>query len=96
LPVAEHVVRWSMTATHAEILRTLPPELASAGAREGRLAGEQGNGRWELELVPAAPLCVGGLELEVTELVIRLRGFSEAEHRAFISRLEQYTRRGGG
>jgi hypothetical protein len=93
--VAERVVRWSMSATRAEIVRALPPELSLASP-DGRLRGAHGGGQWELELLRGSPLRVGGLVLEVTELVIRLRGLTQAEQEAFIARLEQYTRRGGG
>jgi len=85
-----------MTATRAEILRTLPPELALAASQDGRLRGAHGGGEWELELLRTSPMRVGGLVLEVTELVIRLRGLTQAEQENFIARLEQYTRRGGG
>ena len=86
-----------MTATHAEILRVLPPEIAEPARIDARLLrGASAHGSWELELIPAAPLRAGLLELEVTELVIRLRGYSEEERQRFLARLEQYTRRGGG
>lgn len=89
-------MRWTMTATHAEIVRVLPPELA-AGLVDGRFTrGSSPHGAWELELVPGAPLRIGPLELEVTELVIRLRGYSDEQRARFLARLEQYTRRGGG
>ena len=90
-------MRWAMTATRAEVARALPPELA-AGSRIGDrvMRGSSPHGSWELELLPAAPLRIGLLELEVTELVIRLHGYSEPERLHFLARLEQYTRRGGG
>ena len=90
-------MRWAMTATRAEIVRVLPPELAAGSRIDDRvLRGASAHGTWELELVAAAPLRAGLLELEVTELVIRLHGYSEEARRRFIARLEQYTRRGGG
>ena len=86
-----------MSATHAEILRTLPPELLEASQLEGGcVRGAAGDLAWELELVPMAPLRIGMLHLAVTELVIRLHGYSDDERTRFIVRLEQYTRRGGG
>ena len=78
-----------MTATHAEVLRSLPPEL---GALRG---GEEGRA-WELELGPEGTQRIGTLSLPMTELVIRLRGYSPEEGAAFIERLERYCRRGGG
>jgi hypothetical protein len=85
-----------MTATRAEIVRVLPPELA-AGLVDGRVTrGSSPHGAWELELIAAPPLRVGPLQLEVTELVIRLRGYSPEQRARFLARLEQYTRRGGG
>jgi hypothetical protein len=84
-----------MTATHAEVLRALPPELIP-GAHGCYVRGESGACRWELELVAGKPLRVAALELEVTHLVIRLWGFDDAQRERFIARLETYTRRGGG
>jgi hypothetical protein len=95
--VADHVVRWTMTATHAEVLRVLPPELLAAAAVEGRyVRGGPESRRWELELLRAPALRIGLLHLEVTELVIRLWDHSEDERARFLQRLEQCTRRGGG
>lgn len=90
-------MRWTMTATRAEIVRVLPPELA-AGSRidDGGIRGSSLHGSWELRFVAAAPLRIGLLELEVTELVIRLEGYSAQDRLRFLARLEQYTRRGGG
>lgn len=86
-----------MTATRAEIVRVLPPELAPGSTTAERvIRGTSVHGTWELELIPAAPLRIGPLELEVTELVIRLQGYPEEERLRFLARLEQYTRRGGG
>ena len=86
-----------MSATRAEIVRVLPPELAAGSRIDDRvLRGSSPHGTWELELVAAAPLRMGLLELEVTELVIRLRGYPDEERLRFLARLEQYTRRGGG
>lgn len=86
-----------MTATRAELVRALPPELA-AGVRvdDRTMRGSSSHGSWELELIRAEPLRLGLLQLEVTELVIRLYGYPEEEQRRFLARLEQYTRRGGG
>jgi hypothetical protein len=95
--VADHVVRWTMTATHAEVLRVLPPELVEGAAIDGRcLRGAIESRRWELELVQAPALRIGLLHLEVTELVIRLWDHSDDERARFLERLEQCTRRGGG
>ncbi len=86
-----------MTATPAEVLRTLPPELGAGRIAEGRIVrGASGTRRWELELVPAPRLRLGMLDLEVTELVIRLRGHSDEERARFLARLEECCRRGGG
>ena len=86
-----------MTATHAEVLRSLPPEITDTGVIDGAgLRGSCGRHRWELQLAPAPRLRVGSLDLAATELVIRLWGYSEAERARFIERLEQFMRRGGG
>lgn len=86
-----------MTATHAEVLRALPPELAESGVIEGtRVTGSSESRTWELHLSPGERLRIGLLNLEVTELVIRLRGYSDDEQLRFLERLAQFTRRGGG
>ena len=86
-----------MTATHAEILRALPPELSTDGVVEGAyVRGACEERRWELELAPAPRLRIGLLDLAVTELVIRLWGYSDEERARFLERLEQFCRRGGG
>lgn len=86
-----------MTATHAEVLRALPPELAQTGVIEGaRVSGSLESRTWELHLSPGERLRIGLLDLEVTELVIRLRGYSDDEQVEFLERLAQFTRRGGG
>ena len=86
-----------MTATHAEVLRALPPELAQSGVVEGsRVSGSHESRAWELHLSPGERLRIGLLDLEVTELVIRLRGYSDDEQVEFLERLAQFTRRGGG
>ncbi len=86
-----------MTATHAEVLRALPPELAAAPiVGDGCVRGAHAHRRWQLELLPAPALRLGALELEVTELVIRLQGYTDAECASFLARLEQCCRRGGG
>ena len=86
-----------MTATRAEVLRALPPELAQSGAIDGpRMSGSFEARSWELHLSPGERLRIGLLDLEVTELVIRLRGYSDAEQLEFLERLAQFTRRGGG
>jgi hypothetical protein len=95
--VAEHVVRWTMTATHAEVLRVLPPELLEDATVDGRyVRGAFDSRRWELVLLQAPALRIGLLHLEVTELVIRLWDHSDGECARFLERLEQCTRRGGG
>jgi hypothetical protein len=86
-----------MTATHAEVLRSLPPELDAARAFDGsRIRGEQGALRWELELSPEGTRRIGTLSLPLTELTIRLQGHTPEEGAHFIERLEQCCRRGGG
>ncbi len=86
-----------MKATHAEILRALPPEIVAASVIEGALVrGAHEHRRWELELSPGERLRIALLDLPVTELVIRLWGYSEQERARFLERLEQFTRRGGG
>ena len=86
-----------MTATHAEILRSLPPELDAARRREGnRIRGADGPREWELELAPEGTRRIATLSLPLTELTIRLRGFSLEESAMFLERLEQCCRRGGG
>jgi hypothetical protein len=86
-----------MTATRAEVLRTLPPELVQSSLIEGsRVSGSREARAWELHLMPGERLRIGLLDLEVTELVIRLRGYSDDEQLEFLERLAQFTRRGGG
>lgn len=83
-----------MTASAAEVLRCLPPEL---GAADGmRLSGSDGPRRWSLELEPQPARRVGAIELPVTQLTIRLSGYGEDERARFMARLEACTRRGGG
>lgn len=95
--VAEHVVRWTMTATQAEVLRVLPPELAAGAIIEGScVRGSVEHRRWELELSQGPRLQIGLLDLAVTEVVIRLWDYSDEERSRFIERLEQCSRRGGG
>ena len=86
-----------MTATHAEVMRSLPPELEAARATDGAfIRGSDGAKRWELELAPERRRQLGGLELPVTDLVIRLTGYSSTERDRFLERLEQCCRRAGG
>lgn len=84
-----------MTATPAEVLRSLPPEL-SAAPDGGVLEGVDGPRRWRLEIAAAAPKRLGAMELPVTELLIRLSGYTEEQRARFMARLEACTRRGGG
>ena len=96
LPVVEEV-RWTMTATHAEIVRSLPPELAASAERHGdSIRGRDGDRRWALDLEPEAYRRLGLLELPVTEVTVRLAGYSEDERARFLERLEQCYRRAGG
>ena len=85
-----------MTATRVEVLRCLPPELGGTASDGHFVRGKLEHRRWELELLEAPRLRIGPLDLEVTELVIRLWGYTEQERAHFVARLEQYTRRGGG
>ena len=86
-----------MTATHAEVLRSLPPELDAARGLEGdRVRGRDGSREWELQLSPEGKHRVGTLSLPMTEVVIRLRGYTGEECARFLERLEQCCRRGGG
>ncbi len=86
-----------MTATHAEVLRALPPEILETSEIDGMtVRGAQGHRRWELALSRGESLRIALLDLPVTELEIRLLGYSEEERARFLERLEQFTRRGGG
>jgi hypothetical protein len=90
-------VRWTMTATHAELLRSLPSELAASAERHGgSIRGRDGDRHWALELQPEARRRIGLLDLPVTEVTIRLAGYSDEERVRFLERLEQCYRRAGG
>ena len=84
-----------MSATAAEVLRSLPPELG-AGEGMSQLSGSEGTRRWSVELTPRPARRVGAIDLPVTELSIRLSGYTEDERSRFMERLEACTRRGGG
>lgn len=86
-----------MTATHAEIVRALPPELAAeAVIAEGHIRGPDGARRWEIALAPEGSRRLGAITLTVTEVAVRLWGYPEAERARFIARFELCARRGGG
>jgi len=91
-------VRWEMSISREEFLRTLPAAVAGAHFRvEGELIsyGDASRG-WHIRLVPMKALKIGLLDLPRHDVHISLIGYLEPEGKAFLERLEVYFRRGGG
>lgn len=91
-------VRWEMSISREEFLRTLPAAVAGADfSVEGAIIGHSDASReWRIRLAPMPPLKIGVLNLPRHDVQISLEGYSEPEANAFLDRLELYFRRGGG
>lgn len=87
-----------MAITREEFARSLAVMMgAQALRREGdRWSGGDAERGWEFRLAALAPRRIALLELPVTRVDLRLRGYSEDEAKAFVARFELYFRRGGG
>jgi hypothetical protein len=91
-------IRWEMTISRAEFLRTLPAAVAGAQFRvedDVVRSGDTDRG-WQVRIAALPALRIGSLALERHEVEISFDGYSSEEERAFLERFHLCFRRGGG
>ena len=94
----EIALTWQMTISREDFLRCLPAAVDFAPFRITGNTIECGDSKrgWRMTLTTLPDHRLGALRLEQHDVEFRFFGYSPAEVRAFISRMEVYFRRGGG
>jgi hypothetical protein len=87
-----------MSITHAEFLRILPsavgPQPVSRKNNAVRIA--EGEREILIRLSQQRERAIGALRLPVTDIELRLSGYTEAEAKTFMARFDLHYRKGGG